>query len=62
MCVAVNPFIGARMFYDNGPVIRLMFSDGPSIDQWLSPEQLRILIEDAVTLLSKYEMKPRGKA
>jgi hypothetical protein len=59
--VAVDKLIGAKVVYDNGPVLHLMFRDEKPRDIRLTPAQLQGLAYDAVTVLLAYhKVEVRG--
>lgn len=58
-----KPLIGAKVYFDEGAVLRLTYRDEPPRDERLTARQLQGLAYDAVTtLLAYYKVQDRGQA
>lgn len=60
--MVVTKLVGARVYFDKGPLLRLTFDKAPAQDFRLSVGQLQVLGQDTIDiLLSRYECQDRAK-
>ena len=59
--MAIDKIAGAKVYFDAGPILHLMRTDGPTVDIRLTPSQLQCLALDAVSvLLAHFKLEQRS--